>query len=469
MQGKILIVDAIATNRIVLKVKLASAFYTVLQAGTASEAAEIAATQAPDLILCALTLPDGTAAELSRRLRKDPQTELIPLMAVGCDKDRESRMATLEAGVQDVLIKPLDDTLLLGRVRCLIRAHNTAAEWQMRDDTTRALGLAEPESAFAPQPRIALVGVDLAKLKGWAMALRPALSGKVSLATPADTLRDVHSGETPDAFVLAMPTVSVEAGHECLRLISALRTNGETRHAGILVVQCTPDAALAANALDLGADDLMTDGFDAAELSLRLKALLRRKRMDAQLRASVRTGLQAAVYDPLTGLYNRRYAMPHLSRIAEHASSSGRPFAVMLGDLDHFKRINDIYGHASGDAVLVEVAKRLRGAVRASDMVARIGGEEFMLVMPGTTLAEARAAALRICELIASLPFEIPGASQPIRVTISIGMALGGEDGFDEGDPVRTGEVLLEQADKALYAAKIKGRNQVKLGNRPAA
>lgn len=469
MQGKILIVDAIATNRIVLKVKLATAFYAVLQAGSVAEAAKIAAVELPDLILCSLTLPDGTAASLCRKLKTNPLTEHLPLMAVGNDIDRQERMETLEAGAQDVLEKPLDDTLLLGRVRSLIRAHNAAAEWQMRDETTRALGLAEPENAFAPQPRCALVGIDLAKLKGWAMALRPALSGNVSLATPADTLRDIHSGEVPDAFVLSMPTVSTEAGHDCLRLISALRTNGETRHSGIIVIQCTPDAALAANALDLGADDLMTDGFDAAELALRLKALLRRKRMDAQLRASVRTGLKAAVYDPLTGLYNRRYAMPHLSRIAEHGRSSERPFAVMLADLDHFKRINDLYGHASGDAVLVEVAKRLQRAVRASDMVARIGGEEFMLVMAGTTLGEARTVALRICDMISSLPFDIPGSSTPIPVTISIGMALGGLDDRDETDAIRVGEALLEQADKALYAAKVKGRNQVKLGNRPAA
>ncbi|WP_443069418.1 diguanylate cyclase [Sulfitobacter sp. HI0040] len=172
-----------------------------------------------------------------------------------------------------------------------------------------------------------------------------------------------------------------------------------------MIVQMAPDPGLAAHALDLGADDVMTDGFEPAELSLRLRNLMRRKQMDEQMRATVRTGAQAAIFDPLTGLHNRRYAMPHLQRIADHARATARPFAVMLADLDHFKRVNDRHGHAAGDAVLAETATRLRSNLRAMDMVARIGGEEFMIVMPGSTLKEASAAALRLCNDISGTPF----------------------------------------------------------------
>lgn len=477
MQGRILIVDPIATNRIVLKVKLASAFYTVLQTATMAEALELSATQTPDLIISALALPDGSAAELCQHLGAAAQTKHVSVLALGCATDAVTRMRTLGAGVQDVLIKPIDDTLLLCRVRSLIRAQNAAAEWQMRDETSRALGLAEPETSFAPRGHCVLVGQDKTTIQAWAITLRPLLGAKLSLANSRDIMRDVQTERAPDVFVLVIGP-DTPPPPETLGLISALRANASTRHAGILVLQTKPDAALAATALDLGADDLMTDGFDAAELALRLKSLLQRKQQAEQMRQTVRTGLKAAVFDPLTGLHNRRYAMPHLARITEHAHNTRTPFAVMLCDLDHFKRINDLYGHASGDAVLVEVADRLRSALRAMDMVARIGGEEFMIVMPATTPAEAQNAALRICDLIGNRPFDVPGSATPIPITISIGMALDNMQATpdcqktDHGAQLQpeenTGTRLMERADKALYAAKLKGRNQVKL-SRPAA
>jgi two-component system cell cycle response regulator len=464
MQGRILIVDAIATNRIVLKVKLASVHYEVLQAASLADAFRIVREQTPDLVITALHLPDGNAARLCTTMKRHADVAHIPVMAVGCRADAEARMATLEAGVQEVLMKPLDDTILLGRIRSLIRAHNAAAEWRMRDDTSRALGLAEQPAVFAPEGRIVMVIDDAARGHAWTHRLRGLLRGRITATAPADALRSADTEHLPDIFVLVLPPDPLEAS-AMLRLIPAIRANADIRHAGLMVLQTAPDATLSASALDLGADDLMTEGFDAAEMALRLKLLMHRKRMADQMRATVRTGLRAAVFDPLTGLHNRRYAMPHLSRIAEHASQGGRSFAVMLADMDHFKRINDRYGHASGDAVLTEAAQRLRGSLRAMDLVARIGGEEFLIVMPGTDLDAARATARRLCSEIGGTPFAVPGASDPIDVTISIGLY--------HHDPAHAlyhaqAEELVDLADKALYEAKLDGRNRVTL-SRPAA
>lgn len=467
VQGKILIVDAIATNRIVLKVKLKKAYYGVEQAASMAEALSSCRAEVPDLVIAALSLPDGGAAELCMAFKNNPLTEHVPIIAIGCQPEPEERMTTLEAGVHDVLHQPVDETLLLGRVRSLIRAHNAAAEWQMREDTCRALGLAEPATGFEEQAHCVLVSEDKPLLQSYAMQLRPVLRAKLTLASAAALMQQVAEEKVPDVFVLVLPE-DVTAAMEDLRVISTLRAAAKARHTGVIVLQKVPNPALGANALDLGADDLMTDGFDPAELALRIKAVIRRKRMGEHLRATVRTGLQAAVFDPLTGLYNRRYAMPHLGRIAAHARSTGRSFAVMAADLDHFKRINDIYGHASGDAVLVEVGHRLRRALRSTDMVARIGGEEFMVIMPGTTLPEAQKAALRICQDISSTPFVVPGSHAPITVTVSIGMSIGSSEDPGDADPEEEGRALLDQADRALYAAKGRGRNQVKLG-RPAA
>ncbi|KIN61613.1 Diguanylate cyclase response regulator [Sulfitobacter noctilucae] len=467
MQGKILIVDPIATNRIVLKVKLKKAFYDVEYAADMQGAITAARADLPDLVICALALPDGGAADLCRHLAQNPLTAHIPIIAIGCQTNADARLATLEAGVHEVLRQPVNETLLLGRVRSLIRAHNAAAEWQMREDTCRAMGLAEPETAFDGQGHCVLVSPDRSLIQKYAAQLRPVLRTKLTQSSGAAVMEQMTVDAMPDVVVVILPEDSSAALDE-LRLISALRANAQARHTGIIVLQTKHDPALGANALDLGADDLMTHGFDPAELALRVRAVMRRKQMGEQLRATVRTGLQAAVFDPLTGLYNRRYAMPHLERIAEHACATGRSFAVMAADLDHFKQINDIYGHASGDAVLTEVARRLRRAVRNTDMVARTGGEEFMIIMPGTALPEAQRAALRICSDISASPFNVPGSRTPVNVTISIGMAIGGAASTAPEESDGSGRALLDEADRALYTAKGRGRNQVKLG-RPAA
>ena len=462
MQGKILIVDAIATNRIVLKVKLVTAFYEVVQATTLAEAVEMACTQSPDLIITALSLPDGTAAALRQRLRAEPAAKYIPVMAVGAQASAPDRLATLRAGVRDILTRPLDETLLLGRVRSLIRAHTATADWQMRDDTSHALGLAEPERPFADQSHCMLVSADRTLLQTYAMQMRPVVRMKLTLASVSTLMTELRNKTMPDVFVLILPADTDDA-MDALRILSALRANANTRHAGIMVLQTVADSALAATALDMGADDLMSYGFDAAELGLRLDAIVRRTRRAEQMRTTVRTGLQAALFDPLTGLYNRRYAMPHLARVSEHAIKAGRSFAVLLADLDHFKQVNDIYGHAAGDAVLIEVADRLRNCLRSSDMAARIGGEEFLVVMPGTPQFQAQRAALRICQAISAAPFVVPGGTQQIEITISIGMAIN-ENGCADKRP----DEMIQSADKALYAAKGGGRNQVTMA-RPAA
>lgn len=462
MQGKILIVDAIATNRIVLKVKLKSAFYDVLYAQTIAEALQQAQTFSPDLIIAAMDLPDGSAASLHDALKMRPDTQSIPLMAVASQINHDDRMTALAAGVRDVLTRPLDETFLLGRVRSLIRAHATVAEWQLREDTGRALGLAEADRSFVKQAHCMLISSDKMLLQNYATQLRPDLRMQLSLACPSTLMAELRARQCPDIFVFVLPEHGT-AAMETLRLVSALRANSGTRHTGIMVLQTKADSALAVTALDMGADDLLADGFDAEELKLRLAGLLHRLRTAERLRCSIRTGLKAAVCDPLTGLYNRRYAMPHLARIADHASKTGHSFAVLVADLDHFKQVNDHFGHAAGDAVLTEVADRLRKCLRNNDLAARIGGEEFLIVMPNAPRLHAQRAALRICEAISGAPFVIPGSDAPLQVTISIGMTVN-EDGKLTLQP----DAMLQTADKALYAAKGGGRNQVTLA-RPAA
>jgi two-component system cell cycle response regulator len=185
----------------------------------------------------------------------------------------------------------------------------------------------------------------------------------------------------------------------------------------------------------------------------RTNTQIRRRRLQEQLDANYRRSLALALTDELTGLYNRRYLVAHLDEVMARVGSDDAAAALLMFDIDHFKRVNDSWGHAAGDEVLRQIAVRALDSVRSVDLVARLGGEEFAVVMPETGLAVAATVAERLRLAIASEPFDWRAGGRRLRVTVSIGATTAtiGDD--------RDG--LLKRADDALYQAKSAGRNRV--------
>ena len=168
--------------------------------------------------------------------------------------------------------------------------------------------------------------------------------------------------------------------------------------------------------------------------------------------------------DPLTGLFNRRYAISQLAEIAAQARLSAKPFAVMVVDLDRFKDVNDRFGHPAGDAVLTEAARRMAANIRKGDLLARIGGEEFLIALPDTNLEMAGPIAQRICGAVQEKPFDVSSFA-PLTLTASIGLAIcDGMTCWSE-EPVAD---VIERADQALLIAKSEGRNQVTISRSAA-
>jgi two-component system cell cycle response regulator len=245
------------------------------------------------------------------------------------------------------------------------------------------------------------------------------------------------------------------ADDDALRLCSQLRSNDETRHTPIVLLVDENDNNRLAKALELGVNDYLMRPVDRHELLARMRTQVRRKKYQDRLRANYRRSLSLAVTDGLTELYNRRYLATHLDAQVNHARRKGKPLAALMIDIDHFKKVNDTYGHACGDEVLRETARRISENVRSFDTVARYGGEEFAVVMPDTDPEAAAAVAERLRVMISATPVKViePAAIVPVTASIGIGTA-------EPGSEVSAGE-LLERADEALYAAKNGGRNQV--------
>ncbi|MCG7624503.1 diguanylate cyclase [Epibacterium sp. Ofav1-8] len=458
MQGTILVIDGVSTNRIVLKVQLTAACYHVLQADSLASALALVADNRPDLILTAMSLPDADAAGIKRAMAQIPQMANVPVIALSAQNDRSTRIMALSAGIDEVLPQPVDDMILQARIRSLLRMRLQDEDLHLREDGVPSFVMPLKEAtgtAPLPQPtaRVALVCHDLATAQKW----RHRLAGEVDhdlRAYTVDAIQDLMRNPVPDVIVIELNETCAGLA---LRLLADLRARISTRDSVVIAVPNPADAMIAAEALDRGAHDVLHCGFQVDELALRISSQLQHKHRAEVIRDNLRNGLRAAMEDPMTGLYNRRYAKPFLERVAQDAQDRGESFAVMIADLDHFKRINDQHGHPVGDAVLVEAARRLKAELRGGDLLARIGGEEFLVVMPAIHAGDTAAMATRLCNAINASPFALQGGPQ-IPVTVSIGAVVGGGGG--DGCPDLAVEELFAAADRALYDAKNAGRNR---------
>ncbi len=459
MSARILVIDDIAANRRLLEAKLSREFYVVETAASGREALTLVARTPPDLVLLDVMMPEMSGYEVCRKLKADPQTAHIPVIMITALSEPADKIRALQVGADDFLAKPPNDIALFARVRSLTRLKMLMDEVQFHRQSIgemAAPGLTNDESHLAESG-----GADILLI-----ADDDAFVSQVQDILAADHHRLQAIGNRADAEAwvdrvgaeLVLVTAQADT-HPALHLCARLKAGPTTRHVPILMITLDEDGETNARALDLGVQDYITRPLERAELRARVRTLIRRHRYTQSLRSLHEKTVSMAMKDALTGLYNRRYLEGRMTPLLEERQQGGCPFSLMVFDLDHFKRVNDTHGHAVGDDVLRALAGRVSGCLRDHDVLARFGGEEFIVLLPETGLDVAVRVAERVRKTVETAPMAVGGseggsAASLIPVTISIGVT-------EALTRDRTSVELIERADKALYDAKKAGRNCV--------
>ena len=363
------------------------------------------------------------------------------------------RVKGLEAGADDFLTKPVNDIALLARVRSLARLKMITDELRARAATSRDIAasdpIAEAVAATGDNGRVLLVDDRSRPTSASPPMLSPHHQVEIEKA-PQEALFRLAEGE----FDLVIVSLSF-TDYDGLRLCSQIRSLERTRQLPVLILAEPDDNARVMRGLDIGVNDYLVRPVDRNELvGAREAPRSAASAMPTGCATLSSMSLEMAVTDPLTSLHNRRYFEAHAAAQLEQAARRGRPLSLLILDIDHFKAINDSWGHDAGDDVLREFAHRVRKNLRGIDLPCRIGGEEFVVVMPDTDMSIATVVAERVRRKIERELFVIHGGERSIGVTVSIGAAA--MAATDETLPS-----LLKRADKALYRAKNDGRNRV--------
>jgi two-component system, cell cycle response regulator len=283
-----------------------------------------------------------------------------------------------------------------------------------------------------------------ATLRKWGYEVMVACDG-------AEALELLQREDAPSLIILDWMMPGMTGVEVCRRI----RQRDSEPYTYILLLTSKSQKEDLIEGMEAGADDYITKPFDQNELQVRLRAGIRLVDLQTQLLKAREDLRDQATRDSLTRLWNRSSILSELGRELARAGREARPLGVVIVDLDHFKHINDTYGHLVGDEVLREAARRMQNSIRQYDSIGRYGGEEFLIVFPGCNEIDSYAQADRLRRQLSLTEMSVNGSS--IRVTASFGVttALLGENW--------TEEELIRTADEALYVAKKSGRNRVEI------
>lgn len=445
MPGRILVADSIANNRIALKTTLVSEYFETICIDDAKTLSQSVLKYQPDLILIATKLGKHDGYAICKNLKLNAFSAHIPVVLYSNTASHVDWGKALVNLVDDVQVFPRDAIKLISSIRHLYRQKVELDALKTHANATEQFGFSDitvelPSNRFSPT-RVAIVGhpTHPTDFK---------LDGSVGKPYP------LASSCRPSDFSRNTDMIVIQGADAQCQLLSDLQADASTQDIPILCLLDSSAGAQPKRMLELGADEVILAQSPALKINTRIQSLVAISRHKHDLKSLLDKRIKEASIDPLTGLYNRRHAFQYLGKCFASAHKNKRDLVAMMLDIDKFKSINDTLGHASGDDILKQVSDRLSGNLRQIDMVARVGGEEFLVLIPDATLERATEIAERLRRLIEGKPFSVREGKVSQSITISIGIS--------RKRPCHTyASDLVNCADQALYKAKAKGRNRV--------
>ncbi len=492
-RGDVLIVDDTPANLRLLSQMLMEQGYKVRAVTSGARALAAARAVPPDLVLLDIRMPEMNGYEVCMHLKADKSTCELPIIFISALNEADDKVNAFNVGAVDYITKPfqfaevlarVETHLALRRTQQQLQVTNTALEQRLeqldranvrlqqeithrqRVEEMERQRVQEMEALRATMTEIS-GELDLSRL------LPAILERAVDLIGATDGELSLYDETCSHFTVLATYHLNAHTdgsrqviGEKAVSLVATthqpLIINDYETAIGCLPIYEMPAAQTALLVPMLAGEQLIgvisvSNGsrehkFDAQDA--KLLSLFAQQATIAIQNARLFTEVQTlAITDPLTGLYNRRHFFDLVHREVERAGRTNQPLSVVMFDVDHFKQVNDRYGHLCGDHVLQMVANRCRSLLRSVDVLARYGGEEFVIMLPGTPLDHAQQVAERLRQHIAHTPIAIADAT--IQITISLGVAE-----LNIHDQLAL-DGLLSHADQALYLAKQSGRNRV--------
>lgn len=451
MTATVLVVDDLEPNIKLLEAKLLAEYYTVLTANNGTTALELLANNKIDIVLLDVMMPGMDGFETCKRIKANPETTHIPVVMVTALSDIEDRVKGLEAGADEFLTKPINDIALFARVKSLSRMKTVIDELKLRNTINAELGATtvEIKDNFS-ESKILIFDDDVIQSKN----VREHL---LELTQQIKTLSAIEEIDALGAFVPDLVIISCQIDSiDPLRIGVMLRSKPAFKNAVLMMMAEEENTPMVIKGIELGINDYVICPVDKSELKARVRTQLRRKQYQDDLRAELEESVDLSTKDGLTGVFNRRYFDIHISQMVEKSKENHKPICMMMFDMDHFKEVNDTYGHPAGDAVLKTLSTILKTSFRVTDLIARYGGEEFIVLLNNVDLATGIQIAEKTRATIEAADFVIPGQSEPLHKTTSIGIVE-----YTQGDSAQD---FIDKVDKALYEAKESGRNKVVSG-----
>lgn len=456
MQSSILIIDHIPTHRVQLKVMFARMQYDIHCVASAAQAREYLRDTRPVLIVVTNSLADQKPLPFVCELKAREDLASVPVLMLSRSADITT-LDALRAGAADLFNAPFVKELILTRVRSLLRNSDTAQDHWVREAADCMTGLSEVQRPFEAVRRVALLTHGAGPQTLLLQQLQSSKSYRFSQL-------DASQGPLAFADLLREDAVMI-VGHQCQReqiaqTLVELRAHPMLRDIGVLVLG-EFDTQTAKHLYDIGANEVQAQEVSGEEVLLRLGVLIEKKKLSERHKQSLMLSMQAAIVDPLTGVFNRRFALPRLHKTLKDAYLRNRPCSVAMLDIDHFRDVNTQHGHVVGDRVLRKVADILRKNTGSDDMIARMGGEEFLIVMPNATSQEAYAKVEELRQAVRLTPMAGRADRGAFFVSVSLGLVSVPSPEFPTMP--ETIDELIASADAALYRSKEAGRNQVSL------